>query len=57
MYHGENKEKFEDIKGIIRICKPKKDRQHNGQGKRDEMTKNDLQNIHIKLQINQHKPH
>jgi hypothetical protein len=49
MYHGENKEKFEDIKGIIRICKPKKDRQHNGQGKRDEMTKNDLQNVHIKL--------
>jgi hypothetical protein len=31
-------EKFEDTKGIIRICKSKKDRQHNGRkkGQRDK---------------------
>jgi hypothetical protein len=37
---------FEDTKGVIRIRKSKKNRQHNGQTK-----KNDLQNIHIKLKI------
>ena len=26
-----DKEKFEDTKGVIGICKSKKDRQHNGQ--------------------------
>ena len=30
-------EVFEDTKGVIRICKSKKDRQHNG--KKDEMRK------------------
>ena len=25
-----DKEEFEDTKGVIRICKSKKDRQHNG---------------------------
>ena len=44
-------EVFEDIKGVIRIRKSKKDRQHNGQTKKDKRTNNDLQNIHIKLQI------
>ncbi len=39
-------EEFEDIKGVIRIRKLKKDRQHNGQ-----KTNNDLQNIHIKPKI------
>jgi hypothetical protein len=29
-------EEFEDIKGVIRICKLKKDRQHNGQKKKDK---------------------
>jgi hypothetical protein len=42
---------FEDTKGVIRIRKSKKDRQDNGQNKKDKRTKNDLQNIHIKLKI------
>ena len=42
-------EEFEDTKGVIRIRKSKKDRQHNEQKKRDKKTNNDLQNIHIKL--------
>jgi hypothetical protein len=36
-------EEFEDTKGVTRICKSK-DRQHNGQKKKDKMTNNDLQN-------------
>ena len=44
-------EEFEDTKEVIRICKSKKDRQHNGQKKKDKMTNSDLQNIHIKLKI------
>ena len=35
-------EEFEDIKGVIRIRKSKKDRQHNGQKKKDKRTNNDL---------------
>ena len=31
--------------------KSKKDRQHNGQKKKDKSTNNNLQNIHIKLKI------
>ena len=42
-------EEFEDTKVVIRIRKSKKDRQLNGQKKKDEGTNNDLQNIHIKL--------
>ena len=38
-------EKFEDTKEVIRIRKSKKDRQHNGQKKKDKRTNNDLQNI------------
>ena len=37
-------EQFEDIKGVIRIRKSKKDRQHNGQKKKYKRTNNDLQN-------------
>jgi len=48
---GRVPEKFEDTKGVIRIRKSKKDRQHNGQKKKDKRTNNDLQNIHIKLKI------
>jgi type III secretory pathway component EscU len=44
-------EEFKDTKGVIRIRKSKKDRQHNGQKKKYKKTKNDLQNIHIKLKI------
>ena len=43
--------RFEDTKGVIRICKSKKDRQYKGQKKKDKGTDNDLQNIHIKLKI------
>ena len=38
-------DEFYDTKGIIKICKSKKNRQHNGQKKKDKMTNNDLQNI------------
>ena len=51
------KEEFEDIKGVIRIRKSKKDRRHNGQKKRGKSTNNDSQNIHIKLKIEKHEPH
>jgi hypothetical protein len=45
------RKKSEDTKGVIRIRKSKKDRQHNCQKKKDKRTNNDLQNIHIKLKI------
>ena len=45
------KEEFEDTKGVIRIRKSKKNRQHNGQKKKDKRTNNDLQNIHIQCLI------
>ena len=35
-------QEFEDAKGVIRICKSKKNRQHNGQKKKDKRTNNDL---------------
>jgi hypothetical protein len=44
-------EEFEDTKGVIRIRRSKKNRQHNGQTKKYKRTNNDLQNIHIKLKI------
>jgi hypothetical protein len=47
--HYNNKKEFEDTKGVIRIRKSKKDRQHNGQKKKNKRTNNDLRNIHIKL--------
>jgi hypothetical protein len=37
-------QEFEDTKGVIRIRKSK-DRQHNGQKKKDKRPNNDLQNI------------
>ena len=42
---------FEDTKGVIRIHKLKKNRQHNGEKKKYKRTNNDLQNIDIKLKI------
>ena len=45
------KEEFEDTRAVIRICKSvkknnkKKDRQHDGQKKKDKMTNKYLQNI------------
>jgi hypothetical protein len=50
-------EEFEDTKGVIRIRPSKKDKQHNDQKKKDKRTNNDLQDIHIKLKIEQPEPH
>ena len=44
-------EEFEDTKGVIRIRISKKSRQHNGQNKMYKRTNDDLQNIHIKLEL------
>jgi len=38
-------EEFEDTKGVIRIRKSKKTRQHNAQKKKCKKTNNDLQNM------------
>ena len=43
------KEEFEGTKGVIRIGKLKKDRQHNGQKKKDKRTNNDLENATHKI--------
>jgi hypothetical protein len=48
---------FADTKGVIRIRKSKKNRQHNVHKQKDERTNNNLQNIHIKLKIEQSEPH
>jgi hypothetical protein len=48
---GQGDLEFEDTKGAIRIRKSKKNREHNGQKKKDKRTNNDLQNIYIKLKI------
>ena len=48
---------FEDTKRVIRIRMSKKNRQHNCQKKKYKKTNNDLQNIHIKLKIEQCEPH
>jgi hypothetical protein len=45
------KYEFKDTKGVMRIRKSKKNRQHNGQKKKYKRTNNDQQNIHIKLTI------
>jgi hypothetical protein len=44
-------EELKDTKGVIRIRKSKKNRQHNGQKIKNKRTNNDLQNIYIKLEI------
>jgi hypothetical protein len=44
-------DEFEDTKGVIKIRISKKNRQHNGQKKKNKRTNNDLQNIHSKLNI------
>ena len=46
-----SEEEFADTKGVTRIRITKKNRQHNGQKKKDKRTNNDLQNMHIKLKI------
>ena len=50
-------QEFEDTKVVIRIRISKKNRQHNGQKKKYKRTNNDLQNIHIKLKIEEHESH
>ena len=45
-----DQEEFEDTKEVIRIC-ISKNRQHNGQKKKDKRTNNDLQNIYIYIYI------
>jgi hypothetical protein len=57
MYIMFPEEEFEDTKGIIRIRKSKKDRQHDGQKKKDKRTHNYLENIHITLKIELHESH
>ena len=47
-------EGFEDTKGVIRIRKWK-NRQHNGQKKKDKGTNNDLQTIHLKRRSSNHE--
>ena len=44
-------EELEDTKGVIRIRISKKNRQHNGQKKKYKRTNNDLQKIHIRLNM------
>jgi len=44
-------EEYEDTKGVIRICKSKKDRQRNGKNKKDEKTNKNPQSIHMKPKI------
>ena len=50
-------EEFKDTKGVIGIRISKENRQHNGQKKKHKRTNNDLQNIHIKLKIEEHELH
>jgi hypothetical protein len=50
-YIRNSNEKFENTKGVIRIPQSKKDRQYNGQTKKDKKTKNDLQNFTHKTVI------
>lgn len=44
-------EELADTEGVTRIRKSKKNRQNNGQKKKEKRTNNDLQNIHIELKI------
>jgi len=47
-------EEFEDTKGVIKIRKLKKDRQHNDQKKKGQTRI--YKTLHKKLKIQQHKP-
>ena len=46
-----SEDEFEDTNEVIRIRTSKKDRQRNGQEKKDKRRSNEMQNIHIKLKI------
>ena len=43
------KKKIENVIGVIRSIKSKKGRQYNGQTKKEERTKNDIQNVVVLL--------
>ena len=45
------KEEIEDTKGVIRICKSKKDRQHNDKKKKDKEQTTMYKTSYIKLKI------
>ena len=49
--YDKTKEEFEDTNEIIRSRKSKKDKQHNGQKKKDKRPHKDIQSIYIKLKI------
>jgi hypothetical protein len=51
MIFSNYQEEFEDTKGVIWSRMSKKNKQYNGQKKKDKKTNNDLQNIHIQLKI------
>jgi hypothetical protein len=50
-------EEFEDTKEVIKIRKSKKDKQHNGQQKKDKRTTTIYKTLHRKLKIKPHEPH
>jgi hypothetical protein len=47
------KEELEDIKGVIRICISKKNRQHNGQKKKYKRTNNNQQKEFLYLSVSE----
>ena len=47
----QGKKEFEDTKGVLIKIRKLKNRQHDGQRKKYKKTYNDLQNIHIKPNI------
>jgi hypothetical protein len=51
LYDTGSRQEFEDTKGVIRIRKLKKHRQHNNQKKKYKRWNNDLQSMHNKLKI------
>jgi hypothetical protein len=51
-----SQEELEDIKGVIKIRISKKNMERNGQKKKYKRTNNDIQNIHIKIEIEKHEP-
>ena len=50
-------QKYKDTNGITRSPKSQKNRQYNGQNKKDEKDKQIYKTLHRKLKIEQHEPH
>ena len=57
MYFDLVLEEFEGIKGVIRIGISKRSDNTMAKRKKYKRTNNDLQNMHIKLKIEQREPH